>query len=328
MTTAAPPVILLRGDEPSLLADALRIHIHRVANGEDLSLGLDDFSSDDYELAAAVEAAQTPPMFTVRRVVVAREVGRFSAEEVDPLLAYLAAPSPTSTLILVAGGGTIGRKVMDAVRKVGEVIETAAPSGKARQGWLSERIAAASVRLDQRAVIRLGEHLGDDVGRLKGILEVLQAVYGEGTRIGVAELEPFLGDAGSGAPWDLTDAIDRGDVASSLQQLQRMMAAGERHPLQIMATLQTHFGRMLRLDGAGVRDDVEAAKVLGMSGSTFPAKKALTQARKLGSQNISRAMLLLADADLDLRGVRDLPGTTVMELLVARLARLGSAARR
>lgn len=326
-STLTPPVLLVRGDDPSLRSAEVRTLIRAAAGDEDLSLGLDDFATDDYELAAVVDAAQTPPMFTTKRVVVARELGRFGAEQVEALLNYLTEPCPTTTLILVAGGGQINRKVLEAVKKVGDVVETGVPSGKARQVWLADRLAKGSVRLDARATNRLAEHLGDDLSRIEGILSVLAAVHGVGSRIGLDELEPFLGSAGSGAPWDLTDAIDRGDIAAALSQLSRNLGAGERHPLQIMASLQAHFGRMLRLDGSGVHDENEAAKILGMTGSTFPAKKALTQARKLGGENIRRAISLLAAADMDLRGVRDLPGETVMELLVARLTRLASNRR-
>ena len=324
---AFSPVLLVRGDDPSLRSAEVRKQIHVAAGGDDLSLGLDDFATEDYDLAAAVDAAQTPPMFTTRRIVVAREIGRFSTDQVEPLLSYLTAPCPTTSLILVAGGGQISRKLLDAVKKTGDLIETGVPSGKARQAWLTERLGGGPVRLDARAINRLAEHLGDDLSRIDGILKVLAAVHGEGARISADELEPFLGSAGSGAPWDLTDAIDRGDITAALSQLGRNLGAGERHPLQVMASLQAHFGRMLRLDGSGARDENEAAAMLGMTGSTFPAKKALTQARKLGGENIRKAISLLAAADMDLRGVRDLPGETVMELLVARLTRLASARR-
>src|SRR3546814_5873765 len=81
-----------------------------------------------------------------------------------------------------------------------------------------------------------------------------------------------------------------------------MVGQGGRHPLQVLATLHTHFGRMLRLDGADVTGEKQAAELLGMKGSTFPAKKAMGQARKLGHDRIVRIVDLLAQADLDLRG--------------------------
>ncbi len=327
MADALADVVLVRGEDPVLRDRTVRELITAASQGEDLSLCLDEFgAADELDIAAAIDAAMTPPMFSARRVVLVRDVGRLDTALAEVLLDYLAAPSPTTTMILVAGGGTIPKKVVDALKRLGAMVETGAPSGKARQGWVDERLAGASVNLDRRAAQRLAEHLGDGVSRIDGILSVLGAVYGEGARIGLEDLEPFLGDAGSGAPWDLTDAIDRGDPAGALDQLRRQMNAGERHALQVMASLTAHFSKMLRLSGAGIRDEQEAAKALGLTGSTFPAKKALTQANRLGPTGIARAIHLLAEADLDLRGRRDIPGETVMEVLIARLSRLGSAA--
>jgi DNA polymerase-3 subunit delta len=84
---------------------------------------------------------------------------------------------------------------------------------------------------------------------------------------------------------------------------------------------------MVRLDGAGVAGEKDAAALLGMKGSTFPAKKALQQGRSLGSAKLARAVHLLAAADLDLRGRTDQPGEQVLEVLVARLAALSGRSR-
>jgi DNA polymerase-3 subunit delta len=87
-----------------------------------------------------------------------------------------------------------------------------------------------------------------------------------------------------------------------------------------MATLHRHYASMLRLDGSGVTTENEAAEVLGVK--PYPAKKALNQARKLGSAGLRRAIELLAAADLDLRGASAWPEELVLEVLVARLSRL------
>ena len=96
----------------------------------------------------------------------------------------------------------------------------------------------------------------------------------------------------------------------------------------MLATLHTHFGRMLRLDGADAPDESAAAQILGMTGSTYPAKKALVQSRRLGSAAIGRSIVLLADADLALKGTVEWPGDLVLEVLVARLSRLAPPAAR
>ena len=73
---------------------------------------------------------------------------------------------------------------------------------------------------------------------------------------------------------------------------------------------------------APARNDKDAAVILGLKGSTFPAKKSLNQLQRLGSPKGRRAVALLAEADRDLRGERAWPGNLVMEVLVARLTRL------
>jgi DNA polymerase-3 subunit delta len=88
-----------------------------------------------------------------------------------------------------------------------------------------------------------------------------------------------------------------------------------------MAVLNNHYARLLRLDGADARGEKEAAEMLGMKGrSTFAAKKALQQSRRLGSDRLRVFIDLLAEADLDLRGAKAWPDELVMEVLIARLA--------
>jgi DNA polymerase-3 subunit delta len=101
-----------------------------------------------------------------------------------------------------------------------------------------------------------------------------------------------------------------------------MTGAGGRHPLQVMAVLHNHYVRLARLDGVDAENDAAAAEALGIKPG-FPARKALQQYRKLGGGRVQRAIDLLAAADLDLRGAKELPDDVVMDVLVARLSRLG-----
>jgi DNA polymerase III subunit delta len=333
------PVQLLSGDDPSLLSDAVHEAVHDALGTADRDLVLaqlteDDFRVDDgYEIAPLVDAAQTPPFLTDHRVVVGRHLGRFTkADDIAPLLAYLADPLPSTRLVLVwergqnprqDRHGAIPKKLAEAVKAIGGTVrETAIPGGKAADAWLDERLSQAAVKLDRGARDLVRERFGEDRSRVVGLLTTLESTFGPGTAVRADDVEPFLGGAGSVPPWELTDAIDRGDIPASLDKLGRMLGAGERHPLALLATLHTHYSRMLRLDGEGSLDEKAAAQLLGLKGSTFPAKKALTQAKRLGSTRLRTAVTLLADADLALRGAMAWPPELVMEVLVARLANL------
>lgn len=312
---------LITGDDESLVHAAVSDLVHRLVGAGDRTLMVDDFGGDEYELRAVVDAAQTMPFLTDKRVVIARDVGRFNAEDVASLVAYLGDPLPSTDLVLVAGGGRLAKAVTDAVKKVGGTTTNTTPptSKKDRSAWIEDQVGAAGMKLEPAAIAVVAAWMGEQAGRLGGVLGTLESTYGNNRRLSVADIEPFLGESGSVPPWDLTDAIDRGDTTTSLELLARMMQS--RHPLQLMATLHIHYVKLLKVDGADANSEAAVAEVLGIKPG-FPARKVLDQYRRLGGGGVSRAIALLASADLDLRGQRDLPEGLVMEVLVARLSRL------
>jgi DNA polymerase-3 subunit delta len=276
---------------------------------------------DPVPIGAVLDACRTPPFLTDRRLIVVRDGENLDAAQTKEVVAYLKDPLETTIFILVVGGKSASATLRKAFGAAGYVVDAQpGANARARDEWFSEHLATAPVRLEGAALGLLKAHLGEDVARLEGILGALAAAYGPGSMIRPDELEPFLGSEGSVAPWDLTDAIDAGDTSKALHTLSRMMEAGERHPLQILATLHRHIGAMLRLDGEDAFGEVEAARAVGMN--AYPAGKALRQCRRLGHVGVSRAVALLADADIDLRGRAGWPPELVMEVLVARLSQL------
>lgn len=331
----AAPIYLVRGEDESLVRERVRELVDALTGDDDRTLAVEELAGDDYELAALVDAAQTPPLFSARRVVIGRQLHRFStAEAVAPLVGYLTSPLDTTAVIAVWTSGRVPKSLLDAVKASGgEHIDTSpGRSAKEQRQWIEDHIAASGLRLDSRATRLLAERLGEDMGRLSSVLATLASTFGPGSHLGENDVEPYLGEAGGIAPWDLTDSIDHGDIPGALENLHRMHGAGERHALQILASLHSHYSRMLALDGADVRSAEDAAEVLGLRGrSVFPARKALDQCRRLGHDRLAAAFALLAQADRDLRGEkgypREMSDALVLEVLVARLANLSSAAR-
>jgi DNA polymerase III subunit delta len=324
------PVYLVKGDDPSVVAQEAHALVERLVAGGDPGLMVEEFggpSGDEMDIGRVIDACTTPSFLVERRLVVVREAGQLNATDAKRMVAYLDDPLPSTTLVLIAGGGTIPVGLTKRVGAMGQVMDTSVGRGKVRSQWLADHLKASPVRLDAAASARLSDHLGDDMGRLTGLLGALASAYGPGSTVSLAELEPFLGEAGSVAPWELTDAIDASDTGKALHILQRMLGGSGSHPLVVMSALHRSYRQMLRLDGSGITSPEAAASALGVQ-STFTAKKALAQSRRLGTARIARAVRLLAEADLDLRGSTALPGEVVLDILVARLSRLAPGVRR
>ncbi len=329
-------VLLVSGDD-TLVDEALRKAIKEALGTEEKTLCLEELTEENYkidgefDISPLVDAAQTPPLLTNRRVVVGRSVGRFGrTADVAGLVEYLSAPLDTTTLILVWEKGispvqqrlgSVPKTLLEAISSAGgKVLKCSVGRGRDADRWVAEQIADADVNLDARSRALVVERIGEDRARVIGLLSTLASVFGPGSDLGAADVGPYLGDAGGVTPWDLTDAIDSGDISAAIDRLHRTLGAGDRHPLGVLAALHGHYARLLRLDGASLDGENSVAAILGIK--PYPAKKAMVTSKRLGSERIARAIQLLGDADLDLRGRSAWPPELVAEVLVARLASL------
>jgi DNA polymerase-3 subunit delta len=343
---------LVRGDDPTLRVGVVQALVEDLLAGEDRTLALEDHtipgrraagsdaegeagadagSVDQPVFRQVVNALDSPPFMTSRRVVVVRDVGNLTADQVDVLVAWLAQPVETTALVLVAGGGRLSTRLTKALGAAGG--QTHTPASESARDRVAEQLAISldehGIRLDKEAAARVGAHVGDDAGRLPELVDLLHSTYGDGAVLDLAAVEPYLGEAGTAARYELTNAIDSGDGAAALDVLRRLLRAtsGRQkdplHPLQIMMTLQFHYRDLLRLDDPAITTKEQAAEAIGQR-SPWAAKHRLDASRRLGSEGLRDALRLLARADVDLRGGSGLPEDVVMEVLVARLAALGA----
>jgi DNA polymerase-3 subunit delta len=260
--------------------------------------------------------------------VVLRAIDEATLETLAPLIAALPATTDTADLI-VTSTGRLPKTLTDALSSAGVTrIDTKAPTGKRDLVvWATSQFVEAGLKVEAAAVSEVVAWLGQDRARLPSLVSVLLSTYGESRKLGADEVRPFLGEQGGVAPWDLTDAIDTGRMADALAMLRRMVRGGEFHPLQVVAVLHNHYTRLLRLDGAEATAPPDVMGLIGVK-SDFQARKYLDASQRLGSRGVRAAIVLLADADRDLRGARDLDEELVLEILVARLARLVAPAPR
>jgi DNA polymerase III subunit delta len=328
MTTRSQSTYLVKGDDASLVAQEVRALLDDVVGDRDHALVVEELggaAGDELDVGTVVDACLTPPFLTDHRVVVVREAGRLLTADVPRLVDVVREPLPTTTLIFVGGGGVVPAALVKAVKESGQIVDVTTSKAGERKAWLHDHLRGAPVTLEGPAADLLARHVGEDLGRVEGLLGAVSAAYGEGARVSAEDLSPYLGEAGNVPRYELTDAIDKGDPGRALVVLHRLLDAGGLAPMQIMATLHGHFSNMLALDGDDIVSDRDAAAVLGTA--PFVAKKALEQSRRLGSAKIGDAINLIAAADLDVRGMSGLDPQVVVEILVARLARQTRPAR-
>ena len=327
------------GGDATMVYDALHNVVATALGDLDPSFALQDFTVKDVTtgadsvISAVLEALNTPPFLVSRRVVVLRDAQALLADEVAALLTWMAAPAPDIVLLVAV----VGAKSHKLVKAAQDVVDVHVATGvKNRVAFVTDKMAEYRVSLDATAVARVSERVGDDVARVDSLARLLASIYGSAP-LNVTHIEPYLGDAGALPEWDLTDALESGNASRAITVARRMLDSRARAGVQIIFVLQRYYLRMARLEGAGVTSPEDAAHLLAMN--AFGAKKLLVMSSRMGAERITDAVHLIAQADVDLKGGvsyggkdldtdQDLTDLTVIEVLVARLARLSASARR
>jgi DNA polymerase-3 subunit delta len=339
---------LVKGTDPALRDRVVAELVAELLGPDDATLALEDITipgrgtvGDDNDapagaegrdaaVAALLNAAGSPPFMTEHRVVVVRDVGALTAGDVEPIMRYLDDPLDTTILVFVAGGGTMPPALTKKLKDV--KAQERAPESEKTDKVLIAAAHEAAVLLTPDAARLVSSHLGDDAGRVAALVDVLATAADPGTTLGVDDVRPYLGEAGAVPSYQLTNAIEAGDPAAALEILHRLLTVSTAqqprpmHPLQVMGILNGYYRRILRLDDPSVRSAGDAVTALGGKVKEYPARKALAQARGLGTAGIRQAFDALFRADLDLKGARGIPEQAVMEVLVVRLARLAARA--
>ena len=323
---------VISGDE-SLIGLELTTLVDRLVGDNDRSMMVDDFDCADSRthIGSIVDSLTTIPLFTERRIVVIRNIHSLSEANEDPSAMDTLVQAIESRVEEVDVVATVtGRqpKVFADAMKAARAETIGASVGtnqKDRTEWVEVHLVEAGLTYAPDVPGVISRWLGGDHSRLAGLIKTLVSAYGENAKVTRTDVEAFLGQAGSVAPWDLTDAIDDGDPRRALVMLHRFMGDGQAHPLQVVAVLANRYAQMMKLDGRGVRSAADAVAILG--GKEFTARKVLEQYQRLGGSGVARAIGHIAMADVDLRGGKEWPPELVMEVLVGRLCQLVPAKR-
>ena len=348
------PAYLVRGSEPSLRDKVVDALVDELLGTDDRSMALEEITipgravagagddddggesarpatgaeGRDAAVAAVLNAAGSPPFMTEHRIVVVRDVGALTAGDVDGIVRYLDDPLDTTILVFVTGGGTLPPTLTKKLKEIHA--EERAPESEKTDKVLISTAHEGGVLLKPDAAQLISSHLGENAGRVASLVDVLGVAYAPGTTLTVDDVTPYLGEGGAVPSYLLTNAIEAGDPPGALEVLHKLMTLTSQqqpkpmHPLQIMGLLNGYYRRILRLDDPSLRSPADAVAALGGKVKEYPARKALDQARALGTDGIRQAFDALFQADLDLKGARGIPEGAVMEVLVVRLTRLAA----
>lgn len=347
-------VVLITGADPQ----RKQAQIETLLKEADTDFADFDIEAMDPDSATAermLSGVSTVPFGSGRRIVLVKEIHRLDTDEQKRLAAGLLIIPASGLLILVSGtpvveDGKVRRQsvvstdLANAVRKMGDVVDFAAPKAEELRPRLIAAARAMGKTIDSGALALLLQMPSDDLRHAEVELEKAALHAGDSDRIGIADVEAVLSRGPDEVIFKLCDAVGGKRSAEALSHLAVLFSSGQRPDStaprtlvmlarQIRLLLQVRYlgeqrmvGRQAMPLSDAVRDRLPGDGVVSMLGnprSAWMVDKLVGQARQHSLPGLARKLESLLEADMRLKGM--VPGgddpMAVMQRLVVELCR-------
>lgn len=329
-------VCVLVGDDAFLQHEARRALLERLSPGEPHSAEV--CNGPTVELSDVLDRLMELSLFSdERRIVVVEDADKFVKQYRPQLENYVANPREESTFILEVSTWPGTTRLAKAVARSGLTVHCSVPA-KGREvsefvrqlkSWLAAEVKKHyGCQLLKSAADRLLELLPTQPGVLLQEAGRLALLAGDAKKIDATLVSAQVGSWRTRKTWDMIDAAAAGRTVDALEQLDRLMAAGEDpHALlpQMASTLR-RFPLATRIyEEAEARSRrISLRDALARAGvPSFKLGDAEQQLRQIGRHRAQHLSHWLLDADLALKSYnshRD-RGRRVLETLIVKIGR-------
>jgi DNA polymerase-3 subunit delta len=304
----------------SLLAEEALARILAEHLGAGAADAVEVLRGEETSWARLVDNVRTGSLFAPRRAVVVRNAEALKGED-EGVATYLDDPTPGVLLALLAAKPDKRKGVWKRLVDRAQVSAVEPLKGRALRAHVQERLRKRKVQLREDALEELIERVGQDLRRLVGEIDKLEAFAADRKGPLTADDVAAVSGRGLAAPlYKMADAYSARSVPVVLGLMEDALEDGEA-PLRILATLH----RALRqVRGARALAEARAGKdeiVSRLGLIPFKVGDVLEAARRWSEPELRTALRALDVADRRIK-----LGTEPRAALVAAVAAAGRPA--
>lgn len=308
------PVYLLMGEEPyfiDVITDAI---IENALDDSERDFNQTILYGNEAEVSYVINAAKRYPMMAPRQLIVIKEAQNM--DKIDALIYYVQELQPATVLVLNYKGKNLkDRKLVAAIEKVGEVIESKKLYDSQLPSFINDYVAGMGMKIGVKAVSMLADFIGNDLSRMTGELQKLRIVTGGKEMITPEIVEANIGISKDYNNFELLDSV----INRQYDKVAGIVKYFEKNPknnplLLTISVLFNFFSNLMVLYYAKDKSDAGIAKELNMKSQYY------TQRYRKALQNYSAFKCVdiisyLREYDAKSKGVGVAPNTPDSSLL-------------
>ena len=297
-------VYWLEGEEEYFIDQVINYAEHNILNENEAGFNLSIFYGRDTNWADLINACRKYPMFSDLQVVILKEAQ--GMKDIDKLEGYIDKPL-SSTILFVAykDKKVDGRtKLAKLLKEKAELLTSKKLYDNELPEWTSELVKSKGYIINNKALLLLIDHIGNDLNRLNNEIDKLILNLSDRKNITEDDIENFVGVSKEFNVFELQQAIANKDLYKAIRIIQYFEANPKAAPLPlIFPSLYNYFSKVQMIYGLPARDEKSVASAIGVN--FYFVKDYLQTALKYNNQEIEKLILLLHQYNLKGIGIND-----------------------
>ena len=322
MATAFGKILLITGNA-EFLADRTRARAVKAVTAEHPECQVAEASAAGLQ-PGELAGLTSPSLFSDVSALVLTELQDLPDVAQAELLAYAAETSPDIAVVLVHGGGTKAKGLLDKLRKMSTVSEVKLEQPKYERDyarWVYTEIRDLGARIDEEAATLLVAAVGQDLRALGGAADQLVSNLEKGAEISASLVRQYFGGRADVRGYEIADAAIDGRINVALEAA-RWAETAKVAPVLITSAFASGLRSLAKLASApdGMRDNDLAAHI---GAPPFKIRSMRQQLRSWETDGLAHALGAVAQADIDVKG-----GSADPAYAIERMVLQVAAARR
>ena len=286
------PAYWLEGEEEYWIDEVVRYAEGSILSEQDASFNLTVFYGRDASWADVMNACRRYPMFAERQVVLVKEAQHM--RDIEKLEPYFENPLPSTVLVVSYKGKTLDKRTKFAktVARHAEVVTCKKIFDDKLPDWTRRHIESLGLGIDEKAVMLLVDHIGNDLTRIVNEVDKLRVNLRERKNVTEDDIEAYIGISKEYNVFELQTAIGRKDLAKAVRIINYFGSNPKAGPmLLVLPILYNFFSKLYMMTSPEARDEKGLPALLGVN--PFFLKDYQASFRAYGPDGVRRAILLI-----------------------------------
>jgi DNA polymerase-3 subunit delta len=311
------PFYLLYGDESYLIERALKEILATLQSPQLWELNFTSYYAEETPPHEVITTCNTLPFMGKRRVVVVKDVHKYSQKDLTGFSSYLQSPSDTTSLVLIAE--ELPTEFLKEVKE--SAFHLRRPPQRELPLWIRTIAGEMDKEISNEAVEYLQEATGRDLQGIHNELFKISLYVGDKKRIELHDVEGIVSELKVASIFELTKALGEQDVKRALRTFGKIWESGE-HYLKILGMITRQFRYLIItkevIEKGGSEHDIRRG--LQLSNPYF-VKELSTQAKSFSSEALQSILVSLLETDMSLKR-SSLPRRLLLEELIIKLCKV------